>query len=85
MFEKFEELTVEQLLHKQLEIKQKIAQAHGSGMSLAIINQMENMLDNVMIEYRSKVEKEAVKTKRDQRIEEGKDPDDDLLNIGSIE
>ena len=54
-------------------------------MSLAIINQMENMLDNVMIEYRSKVEKEAVKTKRDQRIEEGKDPDDDVLNIGSIE
>jgi len=73
-------LNVEQLLQKQIEIRQRMMQARG--MSGQVLNQLRNMLDQVSIEIQTKVSLDKVKTDREKRVAEGKDPDDDVLNIG---
>jgi hypothetical protein len=73
-------LNVEQLLQKQIEIRQRMMQARG--MSGQVMNQLRNMLDQVSIEIQTKVSLDKVKTDREKRVAEGKDPDDDVLNIG---
>ena len=40
------------------------------------------MIEQVGIEIRAKSQQDALKKEREKRIEEGKDPDDDVLNIG---
>lgn len=85
MYDELEKLTVEQLLNKQIEIKQKVAQAYSAGMSPAIIDQMNNLLEFIMIEIRTKAALEEVEAKRAKAIEEERDPDEDsVLNIGDI-
>jgi hypothetical protein len=73
-------LNVEQLLQKQIEIRQRMMQARD--MSGQVMNQLRNMLDQVSIEIQTKVSLDKVKTDREKRVAEGKDPDDDVLNIG---
>jgi hypothetical protein len=73
-------LNVEQLLQKQIEIRQRMMQARG--MSGQVMDQLRNMLDQVSIEIQTKVSLDKVKTDREKRIAEGKDPDEDVLNIG---
>lgn len=86
MFADFENMTLDQMLEKQIELKRKVAQAHQSGMSPGLIAQMQNMLDQLMIEYRSRVATDAEKSKRDRAIEEGRDPDaENVMNIGDVE
>lgn len=86
MFADFENMTVDQMLEKQIELKQKVAQAMSSGMSPQLINQMQNMLDQLMVEYRTKVALEAEQQKRERAIEDGRDPEEDnILNIGDVE
>jgi len=86
MFANFEDMTVEQMLEKQIELKQKVAQAMSSGMSPQLIDQMQNMLDQLMVEYRTKVALEAEQQRRERAIEENRDPDEDnILNIGDVE
>lgn len=86
MFINFEEMSIEELLNKQIEIKRKIAQAYSSGMSMQIISQMQTMLDQIMIEVQSKSQQEQEQQKRDKAIEDGRDPDEDnILNIGDVE
>lgn len=82
MFANFEDMTVEQMLEKQIELKQKVAQAISSGMSPGLVAQMQNMLDQLMVEYHTKVALEAEQQKRERAVEEGREPDD-VLNIGS--
>ena len=86
MFPNYEDMTVEELLNKQIELKQKVAQAYSSGMSSMIISQMQNMLEHIMIEIQTKSQLEQEQQKRERAIEEGKDIDDDnILNIGDVE
>jgi|TARA_B110000908_G_scaffold172541_1_gene240635 hypothetical protein len=86
MFANYDQMSVEQLLERQIELRRKVAQAHQSGMSPSLIAQMQNMLEQLMIEYHSKVALGAEQTKRERKIEEGKDPDaEDTLTIGDVE
>ncbi len=81
MFLDIENLTIEQLLEKQIELRQKLSQANSMGMS-GPADQIQNMIEQVSIEIRAKSQQDALKKEREKRIEEGKDPDDDVLNIG---
>ena len=80
-FDDIEKLTVDELLAKQIELKRKMLQASSSGMSGAIIAQMQGMLDNINIELQSKIAKEALIKDNTDDI----DPDSEVLNIGTIE
>jgi hypothetical protein len=80
-FDDVENLTVDELLAKQIELKRKMLQASASGMSVAIIAQMQGMLDNINIELQSKIAKEALIKDNTDDI----DPDSEVLNIGTIE
>lgn len=84
MFPSLENLTVEQMLHKQLEFKQKLGQAVSAGMSPQIIEQIQTMIDFLNTEIRTKSEIEKLEEARKQAIEEDKDDDDGVsLDIGS--
>lgn len=79
----FEQLNVQQLIEKQIEIRKKISQASKAGMSPQIINQMQMMLDELAIEIKTKAALEREQKDRDTKIENGEDPDeDDSLIIG---
>ena len=80
MFPQYENLSVEEMLQKQIELKQKMAQALGTGMSSQVVDQIQNMLDYLNTEILTKVESEKIQ----QAIENGEDPNNDgiSLNIG---
>jgi hypothetical protein len=82
MFLNVESLNLEQLVEKQIELRQKLAQAHGLGMA-GPASQIENMLEQISIEIKTKSLQQKEDQIREKKIEEGKDPDDnDVLNIG---
>jgi hypothetical protein len=81
MFLNVENLSVEQLIEKQIELRQKLVQASSMGM-MGPASQIQNMLEQISIEIKSKSQLQAIEKDRDRKIEEGKDPDDDVLNIG---
>lgn len=82
MFLDLENLNIEQLLEKQIELRKKMSQAHQTGMS-QIMGQIQNMLDQVSIEIQTKSAQQAVEKERERKAENGEDPDnDDVLNIG---
>ena len=81
MFLDIENLTIEQLLEKQIELRQKLSQAHGMNL-VGPAGQLQNMIEQISIEIKAKSQQDALKKEREKRIEEGKDPDDDVLNIG---
>lgn len=81
MFLDLENLNIEQLLEKQIELRKKMSQAHQTGMS-QIMGQIQNMLDQVSIEIQTKTAQQAIEKERERKAEEGEEPDDDVLNIG---
>ena len=81
MFLNVENLNVEQLVEKQIELRQKLHQAHKMNMT-GPAAQIQNMIEQVSIEIQSKSQLQSLEKERETRIEEGKDPDDDVLNIG---
>ena len=81
MFLNLQNLTIEQLIEKQIELRQKISQAHQLSMTGAV-GQLQNTLDQIGIEISAKSQIQSLEKERDKKIEEGKDPDDDVLNIG---
>jgi len=81
MFLNVENLNVEQLLEKQIELRQKLQQAHRMNM-IGPAAQIQNMIEQIGIEIQSKSQIQAIEKDRERKIEEGKDPDDDVLNIG---
>ena len=81
MFLNVENLNVEQLLEKQIELRQKLQQAHRMNMT-GPAAQIQNMIEQISIEIQSKSQIQAIEKDRERKIEEGKDPDDDVLNIG---
>tara|TARA_Y100000385_G_scaffold258860_1_gene287177 strand:+ start:912 stop:1157 length:246 start_codon:yes stop_codon:yes gene_type:complete len=81
MFLDIENLNIEQLLEKQIELRQKLAQANNMNL-VGPADQIQNMIEQISVEIKSKSQIDALKKERDKRIEEGKDPDDDVLNIG---
>lgn len=86
MFVDYDGMSIDQMLERQIELKRKVAQAYQSGMSPSIIAQMQNMLDDLMVEYHSRVATDAEKAKRERALEEGRNPDEDnIMNIGDVE
>jgi hypothetical protein len=81
MFLNVENLSVEQLIEKQMELRQKLVQASSMGMT-GPASQIQNMLEQISIEIKSKSQLQAIEKDRERKIEEGKDPDDDVLDIG---
>jgi hypothetical protein len=81
MFLNTENLTIEQLLEKQIELRQKLSQAQSIGMA-GPASQIQNMLDQIGIEMQAKSQLQALEKDRERKIEEGKNPDDDVFNIG---
>ena len=81
MFLNLENLTIDQLIEKQIELRQKLVQASNMGMQ-GPAAQIQNMLDQVAIEIKTKSQVQALDKERERRVEEGKDPDDDVLNTG---
>ena len=81
MFLDLEDLNIEQLLEKQIELRKKLSQASSTGM-VQVMGQIQNMLDQVSIEIQTKSAQQAVEKERERKVEAGEDPDDDVLNIG---
>ena len=81
MFLNVENLNVEQLLEKQIELRQKLQQARRMNMT-GPAAQIQNMIDQISIEIQSKSQLQSIEQDRERKIAEGKDPDDDVLNIG---
>jgi hypothetical protein len=81
MFLNLENLTIDQLIEKQIELRQKLVQASNMGMQ-GPAAQIQNMLDQVAIEIKTKSQIQALDKERERKVDEGKDPDDDVLNIG---
>ena len=81
MFLDLEDLNIEQLLEKQIELRKKLSQASSTGM-VQIMGQIQNMLDQVSIEIQTKSAQQVVEKERERKIDAGEDPDDDTLNIG---
>jgi hypothetical protein len=86
MFVDYDGMSIDQMLERQIELKRKVAQAYQSGMSTSIITQMQNMLDDLMVEYHARIATDAEKAKRERALEEGRNPDEDnIMNIGDVE
>ena len=81
MFLNLEGLNVEQLLQKQIEIRQRMSQARG--MSGQVMYQLQNMLEHVNIELQTRMAQEQVKAEREKLVAEGKNPDNSF-EIGRI-
>ena len=85
MFLNVESLSVDQIVEKQIEMRQKLSQAMNMGMT-GPAAQIQNMLDQLNIELSRKSQMQVVERDRERKVEEGKNPDeDDVLNIGEIE
>ena len=84
MFENLENLTIEKLFEKQIELRQKLNQAHSMGM-MGPAAQIQNMLEYVSIEIKAKSQIQQLEKEKEKQAEDGKDPDNDVLNIGEIE
>jgi len=86
MFVDYDNMSVDQMLERQIELKRKVAQAQQSGMSPSLVAQMQNMLEQLIMEYHSRVATDSEKAKRERAIEDGRDPDsDNVMNIGDVE
>jgi len=86
MFVDYDNMSVDQMLERQIELKRKVAQAQQSGMSPGLVAQMQNMLEQLIMEYHSRVATDGEKAKRERAIEDGRDPDsDNVMNIGDVE
>jgi hypothetical protein len=86
MFVDYDNMSIDQMLERQIELKRKVAQAQQSGMSPSLVAQMQNMLEQLIMEYHSRVATDAEKAKRERAIEDGRDPDaENVMNIGDVE
>ena len=81
MFLELEHLNIEQLLEKQIELRKRLSQASSTGM-VGVMDQIQNMIEQVQIEIKTKSAIQSNEKEREQKVEDGKDPDDDVLNIG---
>ena len=78
MFTDYTGMSQDQLTEKLLELRKKHIMAHQSGMSQDVVDQIQNMIDYLQIHMRSQSASEDLRKAED----EGKDPDEDVLNIG---
>lgn len=80
MFLDLDNLTIEQLLQKQIEIRQRMQQART--MSGGVMNQLQGMLEQVTIQLQTRIALDQVTSAKEKAIADGKNPDDDSLIIG---
>lgn len=76
MFLDLENLSIEELLQKQIEIRKRMMQARS--MSPAVINQLENMLNQVLVQLQTTIAKEKLNSEKEKASNEGKDLDNPL-------
>lgn len=79
MFLDLDGLSVEQLLQKQIEIRQRMMQARG--MSDGVTHQLQGMLEQVSIQLQTRIALDQVNNSKEKAATEGKNYDDPL-NIG---
>ncbi len=80
MFLDLDNLTIEQLLQKQIDIRQRMQQART--MSGSVMNQLQGMLEQVTIQLQTRIALDQIATAKEKAISDGKNPDDDSLIIG---
>lgn len=82
MFIELDGLSLDQLINKQIEIRQKMMQAVNSGMSPGLIAQMQGMLDYISIEIKTKTAVEQLSAEKTVADENDDDIDGVSLEIG---
>ncbi len=80
MFIELDGLSLDQLINKQIEIRQKMMQAVNFGMSPGLIAQMQGMLDYISIEIKTKTAVEQLSADKTNA-----DENDDDINGVSLE
>lgn len=76
-----ETLSTEELIQRQIELRQKMTQAMSSGMSPNIIAQMQNMLDHIGIQVKTRAAQDDLKAQR-EAAEKKTDIDGTSMDIG---
>lgn len=76
-----ESLSVDELLQKHIELRQKMMQAISSGMSPAIIAQMQNMIEHINIQIKTRSAKDELEAAR-ENLEKDQNIDGTSLDIG---
>lgn len=76
-----ETLSTEELIQQQIELRQKMTQAMSSGMSPNIIAQMQNMLDHIGIQVKTRAAQDDLKAQR-EAAEKKTDIDGTSMDIG---
>lgn len=76
-----ETLSTEELIQQQIELRQKMTQAMSSGMSPNIIAQMQNMLDHISIQVKTRAAQDDLKAQR-EAAEKKTDIDGTSMDIG---
>lgn len=82
MFIELDGLSVDQLINKQIEIRQKMMQAINSGMSPGLIAQMQGMLEHISIEIKTKTAVEQLSAEKTVAEDNGDDIDGVSVEIG---
>lgn len=76
-----ESLSVDELLQKQIELRQKMSTAMNTGMSPAILAQMQNMLDHISVQIRTRSAQDELDNAR-EAAENASDINGTSLDIG---
>jgi response regulator of citrate/malate metabolism len=67
MFLNLDDLTMDQLIEKQIELRQRKMQALSMGMDAGVLGQLQNMLDQVEIQITTKTAGDALESARNEK------------------
>lgn len=65
MFLDIENLTVDELVQKQIELRQRMASALSMGMSASVLGQMQNMMDQIGVQIRVRSAQDELKVAKE--------------------
>lgn len=75
MFLDIENLTVDELVQKQIELRQRMASALSMGMSASVLAQMQNMMDQISIQIKVRSEQDILNAAKENA------PDSDIDGV----
>lgn len=75
MFLDIENLTVDELVQKQIELRQRMASALSMGMSASVLAQMQNMMDQISIQIKVRSEQDILNAAKENA------PDGDIDGV----
>jgi hypothetical protein len=76
-------LSIEELITKNSEVREKLLTASRTGMTQNVLAQLQSASEQISIELSTRMAIEQEEAIRKKNLEEGKD--DSILNIGDIE